>query len=38
VLREQIAKYRHVFEIACAQVNKIEQSCAHYLNETPQAR
>ena len=31
VLQEQIAKYRLVFELATAQVEKIEAACAKYL-------
>eukprot|EP00095_Tigriopus_kingsejongensis_P006130 maker-scaffold98_size375582-snap-gene-2.32 protein:Tk06130 transcript:maker-scaffold98_size375582-snap-gene-2.32-mRNA-1 annotation:"dna topoisomerase 3-alpha" len=38
VLREQIAKYKHVFQMAVRQVDKIEESCAKYLNATPQDR
>lgn len=33
VLREQINKYRQVFELATAQVEKIEQACEKYLQE-----
>lgn len=33
VLRDQIAKYRQVFELATAQVQKLEAACAKYLNE-----
>ena len=35
VLREQINKYREVFEQSVAQVNKIDLACARYLDEAP---
>ena len=33
VLREQVDKYREVFRAATQQVNKIEESCAKYLQQ-----
>ncbi|TRY69414.1 hypothetical protein TCAL_06940 [Tigriopus californicus] len=36
VLREQIAKYKSLFQIAAQQVTKIDEACARYLNEVPQ--
>lgn len=36
VLREQIAKYKSLFQIAAQQVTKIDEACARYLNEIPQ--
>ena len=36
VLREQIGKYKHIFQISINQVLKLEQACAHYLQENPQ--
>ena len=33
VLGEQIAKYKRVFDLAQAQVEKIEAACAKYLNQ-----
>ena len=38
VLREQISKYRNLFQIATQQVNKIERACEHYLDEQAQDR
>jgi DNA topoisomerase-3 len=35
VLQDQIDKYRQVFQLATAQVDKIEAACARYLNEVP---
>ena len=36
VLREQIAKYRDVFDKASRQATNLDKSCSHYLNERPQ--
>ena len=36
VLREQILKYRQVFEKAQRQVDKLDEACSKYLNERPQ--
>lgn len=36
VLREQIAKYRTVFEKATQQATNLDKACTHYLNERPQ--
>jgi len=35
VLREQVEKYREVFRAAVAQADKIDRSCAKYLQEVP---
>ena len=37
VLQQQITKYREAFEIATAQVNKIESACQKYLNDATSA-
>lgn len=36
VLREQIAKYREIFDKAVRQATNLDKSCSHYLNERPQ--
>ncbi len=38
VLRIQTAKYRDLFKVAMAQVKKMDDACAQYLNEAPEVR
>ena len=36
VLREQIAKYRDIFDKAIRQARNLDKACSHYLKEKPQ--